>query len=156
MKTHLAEKQVELAIDISPGNAAQQNSSPELVLVRGGRESETTPAFAWLQSERSLYILGSFLILLQVADAYLTALGIYHFGMQAEGNLLLRGLMEHLGYIPALALAKGFAVVVIFGLGLMSRRVDWLPCAFLVLIGVYLSAAIIPWSYLLVRFAYLA
>ena len=95
---------------------------------------------------REVMILGGFLCFLQILDGILTGLGMHHFGLDAEGNILLRFLMSQLGYIPALILAKSVAIAVVCILCSLSRRVDWLDSALRLLIVIYLSAAVIPWT----------
>jgi hypothetical protein len=98
---------------------------------------------------REIIVLGIILALMQVADGVLTAIGMSLFGTGAEGNALLRFLMEQLGFIPALVLAKSFAVIVTCILCLLSNRVQWIRHAMKGVIGVYLLAAVIPWTVIL-------
>ena len=100
---------------------------------------------------RTVVMLGAILITLQVLDGVLTALGMSTFGMSAEGNLLLRVLMEQVGYVTALVIAKSFAVVIVCILCLLSHRISWIKAAFSVIIGVYLIAAVVPWSIVLCK-----
>lgn len=95
---------------------------------------------------RDIILLGSFLALLQVLDGVMTWIGIYHFGTSAEGNFLLKWLMEAVGYTSALILVKSLAISVVALLCFLSDTVTWLRSALIAVILVYLGAAIIPWS----------
>jgi len=105
---------------------------------------------------REILLLGAFLILLQVLDGVLTGIGVYHFGTDAEGNPLLHYLMHSLGYIPALAITKSVAIAIILVLCFLSTVVEWLTKALKVVILIYLGAAIVPWSVILLSRVYLA
>lgn len=50
------------------------------------------------------------LIFLQFLDGYLTYLGVSSLGIDMEGNLLLKSLMESIGVVPALLIFKGIAI----------------------------------------------
>lgn len=83
-------------------------------------------------------------LLAQAADGVLTYLGIHTFGHAAEGNPLLAWMMNSLGAGPALATAKLTAASLGSLLHLMTvhRLVA-------ILTGIYLLAAVLPWTYLL-------
>ena len=98
---------------------------------------------------REIVVLGIILCVLQIADGILTGIGINAFGVAAEGNSFLRFLMEQLGYIPALTLTKGVAVVVTTILCTLSSNVSWIRHALKAVIGVYLLAAVVPWTLIL-------
>ncbi len=110
----------------------------------------------WNKDESSLVpsldliMLGIALMAVQVWDALLTARGVYHFGIVAEGNFLLRFMMGEIGYINALLVAKSLAIVVIVLLIGLAHRIVWLPHALRAIVVVYICAAIIPWSIILV------
>jgi hypothetical protein len=83
-------------------------------------------------------------LLAQAADGVLTYLGLQTFGPQAEGNPLILWLMGVLGEGPALAAAKLAAASLGSLLHLMTvHRVV------AVLAGIYLVAAVGPWTVLL-------
>lgn len=89
------------------------------------------------------------LIALQILDGFLTTFGVIRFGNSAEGNPLLTYLIEHLGVIPALILAKGLCISLVFFLHSQAQSMRWVMFA-LVGIGVlYTFTAVLPWSYLL-------
>lgn len=121
------------------------DTQPNFTLIDGGQKTGVIAA----RPSREMIFLSAVLIFLQISDGVLTALGMTMFGTEAEGNLLLRTLMESWGYIPALVIAKSFAIVVIGMLCYLSTVVAWLPRAMRCVIAVYLLAAIIPWSYIL-------
>lgn len=98
---------------------------------------------------REALFLGFLLILLQTADGILTSMGVSRFGLSVEGNPLLRLLMEEVGHVPALALLKLSAVVVVVGLVFLTSRLPWIRSALGAVSCIYLFAAIIPWTYIL-------
>lgn len=98
--------------------------------------------------KQEVYYLFGLLVLLQAADASLTAFGVSMFGIEAEGNVLLRFLMSHIGFASTLAITKILSILVIFFMALKADAILWIKSAFGVLCGVYLSAAIIPWTYI--------
>jgi hypothetical protein len=71
------------------------------------------------------------------------------FGVHMEGNALLRTLMNHVGYIPALVIVKTLALAVIAGLCTCAPKIRWLKHAFQGIIALYVVAAILPWSVIL-------
>jgi hypothetical protein len=99
-------------------------------------------------SERVL-ALGLILMLLQVADGLLTAMGVSMLGNDAEGNPLLRGLMYNIGTLPTLILCKSAAICIVGVLCMISGSVRWIETAFQIVIAVYLLAAVIPWTIIL-------
>ncbi|MEZ4754848.1 MAG: DUF5658 family protein [Bdellovibrionota bacterium] len=98
-----------------------------------------------------ILILGSILVLLQILDGVLTGVGISYFGIQAEGNLLIRSLMSYWGVVPALITVKILAAGVICGLCALSGLVSWIATAMRGVIVIYLAAAIIPWTSILLH-----
>jgi uncharacterized membrane protein SpoIIM required for sporulation len=94
-------------------------------------------------------VLGITLGILQILDGLLTGFGMAQFGIHMEGNALLRTLMNHVGYIPALILVKTVALGVILGLCKCAPKIRWLKHAFQGIIALYVVAAIIPWSVIL-------
>jgi hypothetical protein len=98
---------------------------------------------------RSVIILGLILALIQIADGVLTGIGVANFGVEAEGNPLLKSLMIQIGYIPALIITKGLAIGIIGLLVYLSNKVLWIQTAMKAVIALYLVAAIIPWSYII-------
>ena len=99
--------------------------------------------------EREIIRLGIFLIVLQTADGWLTAIGISLHGLEMEGNGLIRAFMLDVGAAPAIITAKLFAIGAVVALVFLARRVAWLRDALGVMSCVYLFSAIIPWTYLL-------
>jgi len=98
---------------------------------------------------KNILILGSILAILQILDGLLTGLGMYYFGTSAEGNPLLRMLMENYGYVNALVLTKLFALGVIGALCMLASKVSWISMAFKGVIAIYLLFAVIPWTVIL-------
>jgi len=94
--------------------------------------------------------LGTVLALCQILDGLLTAIGVSHFGVRIEGNLLLRYAMDCIGELAALALFKTAAVLIIISLCYLASRVLWVKPAMKLLIAVYIFGAILPWGYILI------
>lgn len=99
---------------------------------------------------REVIIVALILAVLQVLDGVLTGIGVYQFGVSMEGNILLRSLMESIGAIPALVLAKVVAICVVISLAFLSSVVVWVNTALRAMVALYLIAAIIPWSAILI------
>lgn len=98
---------------------------------------------------RKVLIVGAFLSSLQILDGVLTSIGVSRFGVGMEGNPFLRQMMLEFGHIPTLAVLKLFAISIVLGLVLLSRRLTWIPSALGAVSCVYLFAAVIPWTYIL-------
>lgn len=94
---------------------------------------------------------GLFLISLQVMDGYLTSKGIQRFGLEAEGNLLLRTLMQVFGEHHALLAAKAFAILLIVFLTVLAKRMTWITNLIGALSYIYIVAAVIPWIIILLK-----
>ena len=99
--------------------------------------------------------LAAILIALQIADGILTYLGVYTFGVSAEGNPLLRYGMHSIGPVATLIVAKGAAILIIVALWRLTTQVRWLNGAMAGVSALYLGAAILPWSLILSK-VYLA
>lgn len=127
-------------------NAALQSSHPSLYAVGNARGHAHAP-FDSISLEVAL--LGFTLGVLQVLDGVLTGIGVAHFGATAEGNVLLRTLMESIGYLPALVVSKSVALAVVVTLCVLSAQVKWLPKALKSLILLYLVGAILPWTWII-------
>lgn len=93
--------------------------------------------------------LGIILSLLQVADGVMTGIGVLHFGVKAEGNILLRTMMESYGVLGTLFSVKLLAIGIIIVLCQLASSVPWVRSALKAVISIYLFAAILPWSYIL-------
>ena len=127
------------------------SSQVVLQLSRTPIREQTPPANSdtvAIPRSREVVILGSILAVLQILDGYLTAIGVYHFGTDIEGNMLLRYLMESYGFVPTLVIAKTIALGIIATLCSMSSYVHWLGSALKLVIAVYLVGAVIPWCYI--------
>jgi len=89
------------------------------------------------------------LVALQILDGILTYAGMSTFGVGAEGNPFLRGLMSFVGVFPAIAITKVACIAVIMTLCAQAHRISWLPAALTCVAGIYVFAAVVPWSLLL-------
>jgi hypothetical protein len=83
-------------------------------------------------------------IAMQVFDGALTYVGIQLFGRGIEANPLLVWLMQQVGDGAGLAMAKSVALV--FGAFLHVTSVHRVIA---VLVGIYFTAAIVPWLHIL-------
>ena len=97
---------------------------------------------------KEILVLGLVLGILQVLDAVLTGYGIHisPSGSAMEANPLIRALIDQIGLVPALALAKSLAIIVIIALCLLAPLIHWLSRAMKAVIVIYVAAAIIPWT----------
>ncbi len=98
---------------------------------------------------REIKILGLLLIAIQVLDGLLTAAGVLNWGTAAEGNYLIRTLMDSIGLVPALIVVKSLAILIVLTLCGLSSRISWVGSALKTVIAIYLVAAIVPWALLL-------
>ena len=92
---------------------------------------------------RHLLVLAVFL-LVQVLDGALTYVGVRHYGIEAEGNVLLTTLMQAWGAGPALVAAKVFSSVC--GVMLFSVSVYRVLAA---VAAACVGFAVLPWIALL-------
>lgn len=106
-----------------------------------------------LENKRKLYrytlLVSVALITLQILDGVFTGMGIQRFGIESEGNPLLRELMLNVGPYTALAIAKLFAISCILTMAILVEKVRWVPHALMATCGIYLVFAVLPWSYYL-------
>jgi hypothetical protein len=114
-----------------------------LTLIQGGRSATAQRKTA------DLLMVGALLIFLQILDGVLTATGVGAYGLQAEGNPMLRGLMGLLGAIPALVLTKSACIALIVMLCKQAHSIRWLPLALKGVAGLYTIMAVIPWTLIL-------
>ncbi len=98
---------------------------------------------------KEIAILGVILVMMQIADGILTAVGVSYFGTSIEGNVVLRSLMNSYGVVATLVGVKVLAIGIIMALCHLAFTVTWLRSALKLVISLYLFAAILPWSYIL-------
>lgn len=96
-------------------------------------------------------LLGALLCALQIADGVLTGIGVIKFGTSIEGNLLLRSLMESYGVIHTLLGVKLACIGIVLSLCCVAHSIPWLRTALRGVTSLYLFAAIIPWSCILLQ-----
>lgn len=102
-----------------------------------------------IPSSKEIYLTGLILAMLQIADGILTAIGIFKFGVHAEGNPLLKSLMVAIGPVEALIVVKSIAILVISTLCMLASQIPWVTKALKGMIVLYLCAAVIPWTAIL-------
>ncbi|HMO17121.1 MAG TPA: serine/threonine-protein kinase [Oligoflexia bacterium] len=105
--------------------------------------------FEFEAPSRDIICAGILLGSLQILDGYLTSIGMNLFGIEAEGNSMLRWLMKITGPDTALLLAKGAALIVVVLLTMLVRRQRKLKGLINALCFIYIFCAIIPWMYIL-------
>lgn len=99
------------------------------------------------------------LIACQVLDGTLTYFGVKRFGVEGEGNPLLRYLMSIYDPVTVLLVVKLLAIFLLVALYLKDvftpkqyKMLFLVPCLYVILIF-YLFGAIIPWIIVLTLFA---
>lgn len=97
-----------------------------------------------------VFSIGFLICVLQIIDGLFTAIGVQHFGIDAEGNLLIRTLMELCGPNVALILVKSLAIAIVCILCTMAHRVRWILPALRGIALLYLCVAIVPWGAIIV------
>ena len=120
-------------------------------IIKNNSLIESSATVSQKEITNDVFFAGLLLASLQVIDGVLTAIGVSHWGTGAEANLLIRALMDLIGHVNALIFVKSFAVIVVFSLMLLSSKVQWIGFALKALILVYLSAAVVPWTVLLIQ-----
>ena len=98
---------------------------------------------------REVFALGMFLSLLQIIDGMLTNMGVTQFGVQIEGNPFLRSMMLEFGHVPTLTAVKVMSIMLVITLTVYSGRIPWVKHALKAITGIYIAAAIVPWTYIL-------
>lgn len=83
-------------------------------------------------------------LLMQFLDGLYTYVGVMAFGIHVEANPLIAALMINFGHGPALLVAKVIASCL--GICLYLRQIHAVVA---LLAGLYLTAAIAPWTFLL-------
>lgn len=131
-----------------------QDQGEQCDLLHAGYSNSTAhPASALRQTnywtERRMSALTVILVTLQILDGVLTCTGMFTFGLHAEANPFLRGLMGVVGIIPAVATTKLLCIAVIYALCAQANRISWLPSALTGVGCIYAAAAVLPWSWLL-------
>ncbi len=95
--------------------------------------------------------LGWCLIAFQVLDGLLTYHGLYLFGHDAEGNPLIRMMMNSFGVVIGLGFSKLFTISVIMVILVAGYKLSWLSSALRTLLGYYFIFALLPWSFLIMQ-----
>jgi uncharacterized membrane protein len=98
---------------------------------------------------RKAATLGALLLVLQILDGLLTFAGLSIFGIEMEGNALLRDLAHAYGAAPALFFVKLVAIVFVLFLTINAHKRRYLRPLIALLVVIYLALAIIPWVYIL-------
>ncbi len=104
-----------------------------------------------LSLSKRAFLLGATLIVCQILDGVLTYFGLRLLGFQAEGNGLLRNLIQMYGAIPALFVTKMVTLISVATLTIAAHRRKWIRPIIFSLCAVYIILAIVPWVLVLVR-----
>ncbi|MCB0330804.1 MAG: hypothetical protein KDD70_14120 [Bdellovibrionales bacterium] len=131
----------EAALSLEPQECEPQEHTPELHLV-ASEKTQSTP-FTYIN------FLVVVLILVQILDGVLTGLGVSQFGIEAEGNPLLRFFMGHFGHEATLIGAKSLSIAIVILLGHCAKSVAWVEKAMTAVACLYIFAALIPWTFIL-------
>ena len=127
---------------------------PKLAVIVGGRQAKDSTygdTETATGTSRALAFWAWSLVILQILDGVMTAIGVGHYGHEAEANFLLKLGMELIGPVPTLIIAKSLAIFVVYLLVQCAQHVRWVPRAIQAVTALYLFAAILPWSYILLR-----
>jgi len=129
--------------NLAPDLTAEAAATPKLTLVHSAASSKP---HIFREIEPGVLATAFLLVILQVLDLLFTATGVLRHGMQAEGNLLIRSLMQSWGIFPALIFVKSVAFAVIGALCILSHRISWIERAMQLVAAIYIIAAVIPWG----------
>lgn len=102
-----------------------------------------------MRPTKSVFVMGMALAFLQILDGFLTSMGMDRFGVQMEGNALLRELMIQFGHVPTLTVVKLCSITLVLLLIVNSKKVPWVKNALGAINCVYIVFAIAPWTYIL-------
>ena len=119
------------------------------VMVGVGGGNSFVPAAGRFIPSRTTLALGGSLCLLQAIDGIFTSMGVSRFGLDIEGNPVIRALMEDYGQVLVLTLLKLAAILAIITLIALAHRIPWLNHAMGALNCIYVLLAILPWAYIL-------
>jgi hypothetical protein len=106
---------------------------------------------AYLNRISVLRKLGWLLISFQLLDGFLTYLGLYLYGVDAEGNPLIKMAINSLGVAGGLSLAKFITISIIFTILIAGHKIRWLAGALRAVACFYFIFALAPWSYLILQ-----
>ncbi len=120
------------------------------IVIEGNKETEKHSTLFSFPTQ-SVLMIAILLTFFQILDGILTYIGVSRFGNEAEYNLLIRKLLLIFNPISVLIFIKFIAIGIIAFLTSLSSYYKWIKVA-MISIGVfYLIAAILPWTFILVR-----
>ena len=102
-------------------------------------------------ASKSVLPLFILLTCIQILDGVLTISGIYTYGSSIEGNPLLQYFMQSVDAYSPIIFAKVLAIGIIWFLYSVHEQVSWLIPSLRLVGGVYILAALIPWTYILLQ-----
>lgn len=112
-------------------------------VIQGNKEAARSSKFDLI------FFLGTSLVILQILDGILTGFGISLLGIDAEGNALLRALMEQFGFVAALVITKLIAIFLICFVCVSAKKHYWIQYALSSMVFFYTFFAIVPWMVIL-------
>lgn len=121
----------------------------DVALFRATALKSKAAALTYETSTADAIVLASILITIQVLDGILTSMGITLHGIPAEGNPVLRSMMNQIGVGATLISAKGLAIIMSVYLVSLTSKIHWLRFALKATTILYLGMAIIPWTIIL-------
>lgn len=127
-------------------SSSKQFSNPNILL---GAKLSDIREYSGFSTSQEMLFLGVLMIVIQLVDGLLTGIGVYKFGIDIEGNTLVKSLMYQIGYLNALVFVKTLSISVVLILMSLSEKVLWIPKAMKATIGIYILFAILPWGFLL-------
>lgn len=131
-----------LGIEVKPGETEHVS-----FMGKRARKSTILVSVGSRSISKQALILGLALILCQLLDGVLTFIGLSLMGIEMEGNSYLRELMHAYGMAPTLFLAKSAAIILAVYLMLHAHARRWIRPAIFMLVLVYLTLAVVPWTY---------
>lgn len=90
--------------------------------------------------------LGWLLILFQILDGLFTLLGINTFGVEIEGNPLVRNFIEIVGPSVGILFVKLATIIIIFCICVFGCKVKWITPALSGVAYIYFLFALAPWT----------
>lgn len=94
-------------------------------------------------------LLGTALVVLQIADGILTFAGVSIWGSDMEGNAFLRQLVATYGAAKALFFVKTAAIASVIFITFRAHRRRWIRPLILLIVALYLILAVAPWIIIL-------
>lgn len=118
-------------------------------------EEKVVPSISQGVGSREYGVWFLLLFSLFVLDGIFTYVGISLSSTEFEANLLIRNTMESMGVGKGLLLSKICSVLALLVLWVLRKDIIWVLNAVRGLVFIYLTFAIIPWSFVLVNILFI-